>query len=310
VRIFVAGATGAIGSQLVPMLVARGHTVVGMTRSPERAAWLTRAGAEACVCDVYDRDRLGAAVAEARPEVVIHQLTALPQRYDMRRRDVTAATDRIRREGTANLVAAARAAGCERVVAQSIAFLYRPGDGAPGALRTEADAPFADAPQPFGAAVAALVDLERQVLGLDGAVLRYGWLYGPGTWFAPDGHFSAEVRRRRYPIVGNGAGVWSFVHVADAAGAAAQVAESGVTGVFNIVDDDPAPIREWLPELARALSAKPPLRVPRWVARIVAGPVAGVMARQMPGASNAQAREELGWRPRYPTWRERLGRSH
>jgi nucleoside-diphosphate-sugar epimerase len=348
VRIFVAGATGVIGSALVPMLVKRGHTVVGMTRRPERAAWVSRVGAEACVCDVYDRERLGAAVTDARPDVVIHQLTALPQRYDVRRRDVTVATDRIRRDGTANLVAAARAAGCERVIAQSVALLYRP--DAPGAVRTEADPPFLDAPEPFGATVAALLDLERQVLEAGGVVLRYGWLYGPGTWFAPDGYFSAEVRRRRYPIVGSGEGLWSFVHVADAASAAIQAAESIASGagtagaagagtagaagagtagaagagtagaagagtagapggIFNIVDDDPAPMRDWLPALARTLGARPPWRVPRWVARLAAGRVAAVMATRMPGASNAKARDELGWSPRYPTWRDRLGRS-
>jgi nucleoside-diphosphate-sugar epimerase len=290
------------------MLVERGHAVVGMTRRPERAAWLSSVGAEACVCDVYDADGLRAAVAEARPEVVIHQLTALPQRYDVRRRDVTAATDRIRREGTANLVAAARAAGCERVIAHSIAFLYRPDAAPSAALRSEADPAFVDAPEPFGAAVEALLDLERQVLDIGGVVLRYGWLYGPGTWFAPDGHFTGEVRRRRYPIVGSGEGVWSFVHVADAAAAATQAAESGATGIFNIVDDDPAPMREWLPTLARAVGARSPLRVPRWVARLAAGPVAAVMATRMPGASNAKARDGLAWRPRYPTWRERLGR--
>jgi nucleoside-diphosphate-sugar epimerase len=305
-RIFVAGATGAIGTQLVPMLVRRGHEVVGMSRRPERGAWLESVGARACVCDVYDRDRLAAAVAQASPEVLIHQLTALPQRYDARRRDVTAATDRIRREGTANLLAAAGAAGCRRVIAQSIAFLYRPGES--GDLRIEADPPFSDAPAPFGATVAALGDLERQVTAVGGVVLRYGWLYGPGTWFAPEGHFSAEVRRRRYPIVGSGEGVWSFVHVTDAAAAAALVAESDAAGIFNVVDDDPAPMRDWLPVLARTLGAKPPLRVPRWVARLAAGPVATTMAVCMPGASNAKARDQLGWRPQYPTWRERLGR--
>jgi nucleoside-diphosphate-sugar epimerase len=288
------------------MLLARGHTIVGMTRSPSRAAWLEQVGAGACVCDVYDAERLRAAVADARPDVLIHQLTALPQRYDVRRRDVTHATDRIRREGTANLIAAAREADCRRVIAQSIAFLYRPVEG--GELRTEADAAFTDAPEPFGATVAALLDLERQVTALDGAVLRYGWLYGPGTWFARDGHFTRLVQRRRYPIVGRGTGTWSFVHVEDAAGAAGLLAETPrATGIFNVVDDEPAAMRDWLPVLARNAGARPPRRVPAWLARVVAGPVTTTMASQMPGASNDKIKRETGWRPTHPSWRERLG---
>jgi nucleoside-diphosphate-sugar epimerase len=155
--------------------------------------------------------------------------------------------------------------------------------------------------------VAALLDLERQIAAVEGVVLRYGWLYGPGTWFAPDGYFSAQVRRRRYPVVGNGRGTWSFLHVADAAGAAAEVVDSPMIGIFNIVDDDPAPMREWLPALARTLGAPRPLRVPRWVARLAAGPLAPRLATGMPGASNGKAKRELGWRPTFPTWRERLG---
>ncbi len=304
-RVFVAGATGAIGRQLVPMLLARGHSVVGMTRSPDRAAWLGQLGAIPQRCDVYDRPRLEGALKAAQPDVLVHQLTALPQKYAVRDRGINRPTDRIRREGTRNLIAAAHAANCPRLIAQSIAFLYRP-DGA-NTLKTETDRPFTDAPQPFADTVDALLDLEAQVAAADpisSVVLRYGWLYGPGTWYAPDGYYAGQVRRRRYPIVGNGHGVSSFVHVADAAAAAADVIESDATGTFNIVDDDPAPLCEWLPAYAQALGAPSPRRVPAWLARLAAGPLAVKMSTRMPGASNARAKRELGWRPTHSSWRE------
>jgi 2-alkyl-3-oxoalkanoate reductase len=302
VRVFIAGATGAIGQQLVPALLGRGHSVTGLTRQADRAAWLKRLGAQACEADIYDSDALTAGIADARPDVVIHQLTALPHRYEIRRRDINHATDRIRREGTRNLVASARAAGCHRIVAQSTAFLYRPDDS--GQARVEPDAPFTDAPPPFAATVDALLDLEAQVLasGISGAILRYGWLYGPGTWYAPDGYFADEVRRRRYPIVGSGSGEWSFVHVADAADAAVRLTETRSEGIFNIVEDEALPMRRWLPDLAKTLDAPPPRRIPRWVARLAAGPLAAEMATRMPGADNTKANQELGWTPlhRFP----------
>ena len=305
IRIFLAGASGAIGRQLVPTLLARDHTVVGMTRSQERAAALERLGASACVCDAYDRAELIAAVSAARPELVIHQLTALPQDYPVRRRDLNRDTDRIRREGTRNLIAASRAAGCTRVIAQSVAFLYKP-DGA-SEPRTETDPPYSDAPEPFAGTVAALLDLEAQVLSdreISGAILRYGWLYGPGTWYAPSGYFGRLVKRRRYPIVGAGSGVWSFLHVKDAAYATVALVESGATGVFNVVDDEPAPMRDWLPAFAHAIDAPRPSHMPSWLARLAAGKLAVQMSTSMPGATNTKAKAEIGWRPTYSTWRD------
>ena len=174
-------------------------------------------------------------------------------------------------------------------------------------LRTERDPPFTDAPQPFADTVAALLDLEAQVASeesIHGTVLRYGWLYGPGTWYAPDGYYADQVRRRRNPIVGDGSGVWSFVHVTDAAAAAAMLVESNTTGTFNIVDDDAAPMRNWLPAFAQTLKAPHPRRVPVWLARLAAGALAAQMSTSMPGASNAKAKQQLGWRPTHPTWRD------
>jgi nucleoside-diphosphate-sugar epimerase len=309
-RIFVAGATGAIGRQLVPMLLERGHTVVGITRSRDRAAELNQLGATGRVCDVYDLRRLETVVKEAEPDALIHQLTAFPQRYALRRRDVNQATDRIRREGTRNLIAAAHGADCHRLIAQSIAFLYKPAETK--SLRTETDRPFTDAPSPFAATVAALLDLESQILAdeaTSAAILRFGWLYGPGTWYAPDGYFSTQIRRRRYPIVGHGSGIWSFVHVADAAAATVKLAECHAQGVYNIVDDEPAPMRDWLPVLASALGAPPPRRVPRLVARLAAGALAAEMSTSMPGASNAKVKQETGWQPIYTSWRDGFAQS-
>ena len=194
------------------------------------------------------------------------------------------------------------------MIAQSIAFLYQP-DGT-DKLKSETDSPFTNAPQPFGDTVKALLDLEHQVAAapsLSNVVLRYGWLYGPGTWYAPDGYYADQMRHRRYPIVGDGGGVWSFVHVADAAAAAVHVAESHPSGTFNIVDDDPAPMRDWLPTFAENLGTPSPRRAPRWLARLGAGALALRMSTAMPGASNAKAKRELGWQPARPTWRNGLG---
>jgi nucleoside-diphosphate-sugar epimerase len=304
-RIFVAGATGAIGRRLVPMLVAGGHDVTGMTRSPNRARDLEAAGAAAVVGDVFDREGLVEAVLAARPDVVVHELTDLPATIRPRRvaQDL-AGNDRVRREGTPNLVAAAQAASAQALVAQSIAFAYVP-DGDEVADET---APLAvDAPGPWGDSVRAVRSLETSVLeaeGLRGAVLRYGYLYGPGTAYDPDGGSTAEmVAKRRFPIVGAGNGVFSFVHVDDAAQATVAAIEGDTRGTFNVVDDEPAPLREWLPVYAGALGAKPPRHVPAWLARLAAGPFAVAFATQGRGASNARARSELGWTPSYPSWR-------
>ena len=304
-RVFVAGATGAIGRPLVAQLLSAGHAVVAMTRSPAKTDSLRAAGVDVVVADALDRPRVIEAIAAAEPDVLVAQLTDLPPVYDPRRyREMTAGTNRLRQEGTTNLMDGAVAAGARRAVAQSIAFVYAPGPGPP---RAE-DAPVltegpADMLEPLRAALAG----ERVVLDrreLEGLVLRYGFFYGPGTWYASDGSIAEQVRRRRLPLVGRGDGVFSFVHVDDAAAATAAAVEHGEHGLYNVCDDEPAPMREWLPAYARALGARPPRRVPKLLARVVAGPTAVMGATRMPGASNAKARRELGWQPRYRSWRQ------
>jgi 2-alkyl-3-oxoalkanoate reductase len=303
-RVFVAGASGVIGRALVPQLVAAGHEVTGTARSEERAEAVRAAGARAVVCDALDAEALRAAVTEAAPEVVVHQLTALPHRFDPRDREIYTATNRVRTEGTRNLIDAASAAGARRLVCQSIAFAYAPG-ARPEVM--DEDAPLAlGSPPPFGDGVRAIEAMERAVLGaegLEGVVLRYGWFYGPGTFYADDGSVAHDVRRRRFPVIGKGTGLFSFVHVDDAASATVAAVERGAPGIYNVVDDDPAPQREWLPAYADAIGAKKPFRVPVWIARLVVGKIATVAGVQ-PGASNAKAKRELGWKPRWRSWRE------
>ena len=303
-KVFVAGASGAIGRPLTRQLVAAGHEVTGTTRREECAEEIRAAGAKAVVCDVFDAPTLEVAVREAAPDVVVNQLTSLPQRYDPRKASFFEQTDRVRREGGGNLVAAARAAGARRFVTQSISFLYAPeGDW----VKDEDARPFDDAPGHFGPAVRTMLDHEREVTespDLEGLVLRYGQFYGPGTYFAREGHLGREVRRRRFPIVGEGTGTFSFLHVEDAAGATLSALEHGGPGVYNVVDDEPAPLREWLPVYAEALGAKPPRRVPFWLARLVAGKSVAENAVGLRGASNAKAKRELGWRPSYASWRQ------
>ena len=304
-RVFVAGATGAIGRRLVPLLVERGHEVTGMTRSSEKTGALRGMGSEPALCDVFDADALREVVVGAAPEVVVHELTDLPPALDPRKlEEQTAGNDRIREDGTRNLVTAARAAGARRIVAQSIAFAYAP-TGEP--VKTEADPLFDDAAWPWSRSVTALHALEDAVAkadGLDGLVLRYGWFYGPGTSYASDGRQAQEVRRRRFPVVGTGTGVFSFVHVDDAAAATVAAIERGAPGIYNVVDDEPARMRDWLPVYAQAIGAKRPWRVPVFVARLAVGRQAAGMATGLRGASNARAKEALGWQPRYPSWRQ------
>jgi nucleoside-diphosphate-sugar epimerase len=303
-NVFVAGASGVIGRPVVRQLVAAGHEVRGTTRSEDRAKDVEADGALPVVCDALDPEALRVAVAEAAPEVVVHELTALPRELDPRKKGIYEATSRLRREGTANLVAAARAAGARRIVAQSIAFLYEPsGDW----VKDEDASPMTGAPGEFGDAIDATLDLERQVLGaerLDGLVLRYGFFYGPGSSYAPDGYQAGEVRRRRFPIVGKGTGTFSYIHVDDAAAATVSAVERGAPGVYNIVDDEPGALREWLPVYAEALGAKRPMRVPAWLAALVAGRATVSMATELRGASNAKAKRELGWKPAHASWRE------
>ena len=300
-RVFVAGATGAIGRPLVAQLIAAGHEVTGMTRSEARAEGIRHAGAAAVVADALDADGVRRAIAGAEPEAVVHQLTDLPQEFGMRQR--LGETSRLRTEGTRNLLDAARAAGARRFVAQSISFIYSP--KAPPVA--DEDAPTLAGAPGFGEAVDAVLELERMVTGaegLEGLALRYGFFYGPGTWYARGTKLVRNVERRRFPIVGDGDGIWSFVHVDDAAAATVAAVERGAPGVYNVVDDDPAPMREWLPGLAEALGAKPPRRVPLWLARLAAGKGTTGMTAAMRGASNAKAKRELGWAPRYPSWRQ------
>ena len=304
-RVFVAGATGAIGSRLVPLLASRGHDVVAMVRSPEKADQARALGARPVVADALDREAVMAAVTEAEPEVVVHELTALSKLANLRRLDDEfTLTNRLRTEGTDSLVAAAKAAGARRFVAQSYAGWPYAREGGP--VKAEDDPLDPNPPKHMQRSLDAIRYLEDAVLGaegLEGVVLRYGSFYGPGTSIASNGDIAEMVRRRRFPVVGDGAGVWSFVHVDDAAVATALAVEGGEPGIYNIVDDDPAPVGEWLPELARALGAKPPRRVPTWVGHLATGEAGVTIMTRSRGASNEKAKRELGWEPRYASWR-------
>jgi nucleoside-diphosphate-sugar epimerase len=304
-RIFVAGATGALGRSLVPQLVAAGHEVTGMTRTEGKAAGLREQGAEAVVADALDRDAVMAAVQAARPEVVVHQLTAIGS-LDVRNPDRTfAATNRLRTEGTDHLLAAARAAGARRFVAQSYAGWPYAREGGPAKDETAPLDP--DPPKGLRETHAAIRHLEAAVTGardLEGIVLRYGGFYGPGTGMAPGADQYEAVRRRRFPLVGDGGGVWSLVHIDDAAAATVAAIERGAPGIYNVVDDEPAPVRDWLPALAEASGGKPPRRLPRAIARLAMAPGTVAMMTEIRGASNAKARRELGWRPAHASWRE------
>lgn len=305
-KVFVAGATGAMGKRLVPALVAAGHEVTAMTRSPGKTAALAAAGATPAVADGLDRASVLRAVEQAAPDVIIHQLTGLTGMKSLKRFDAEfAATNRLRTEGTDNLLAAARAAGVRRIVAQSYGNWNYARSGT--ALKTEDDQFDPDPPANQRETLAAIEYVERAVtgaVGIEGIALRYGNFYGPGTGISADGDISAQVRKRAFPIVGDGAGVWSFVHMDDAASAAIAAAERGDPGVYNIVDDDPAPVAVWLPELARALGAKPPRHVPVWLGRLFAGNVGVSMLTQIRGVSNGKAKRELGWKPGYQSWRD------
>jgi nucleoside-diphosphate-sugar epimerase len=303
VRVFLAGATGAIGRRLVPLLVSAGHEVIGMTRSAQRAESLRAVGAEPAVADALDAGAVRAAVMQARPEAVIHQLTSLPRRIDPRkiRRDFEL-NDRLRSEGTRILVEAAQAAGASRIVAQSIAFAYAPGP--PGTVHGESDPLYLDAPEPFRRSALAVHELERTVGEAGGLVLRYGYFYGPGTSISREGSIGEDLARRRLPIIGNGAGVWSFIQIDDAAAATVAALERGAPGAYNIVDDEPAPVAQWLPALAEALGAPRPMRVPAFIARLVAGAYGVATMTRAQGAGNGLAKRELGWTPAHPSWRE------
>jgi nucleoside-diphosphate-sugar epimerase len=305
-RIFLAGATGAVGTRLVPVLVNAGHTVVGTTRSAGKADALRQIGAEPVVMDGLDRDAVLAAVTAAEPDVVVHQLTALtgmgnPRKFD----EEFAVTNRLRTDGTDNLLAAARATGAKRFVAQS--YTGWPNERTGGPVKTEDD-PLD--PHPTAASrrtLAAIEYLESTVseaVGLNGVILRYGSFYGPGTGLHSGGDLLEMIRKRRFPVVAGGGGVFSFVHIDDVATATLAAIEHGAPGIYNIVDDDPAPVAEWLPYLAEVIGAKPPLRLPGWLVRPMLGEHGMAMMTTIRGASNAKAKRELDWRLAYPSWRQ------
>jgi 2-alkyl-3-oxoalkanoate reductase len=304
-KVFVAGGAGVVGRHLIPELVARGHDVTATTTSAAKLPALGRAGACPLRLDILDREAVLRALTDTRPDVVVHEATALAGPASLRRFDeYFARTNRLRTEGTANLLAGAAAAGAGRVVAQSFTGWPNARDGA--RVKDESDPLDPDPPAAARETLAAIRALEAAVAAdaVAGVVLRYGTLYGPGTAIGAGGELLELVRRGRLPLVGRAGGVWSFVHAADVAAATVAAIEGEASGVYNVVDDDPAEVAEWLPYLARVLGARPPRRIPTWVARLVIGEHGVAMMTQMRGASNAKAKQELGWRPGYATWRD------
>jgi nucleoside-diphosphate-sugar epimerase len=304
-RVLVAGASGAIGIRLIRMLVAAGHGVTGLTRSPSKAEPVRRAGATPVVVDALNPPALREAVLGAQPEVVVHEMTALANATDLRRFDSAfAQTNRLRTEGLDHLLAAARAAGAKKVVAQS--YCGWPFARVGGPVKTEDDPLDSTPPRELQSSLQAMRHLESAVAeapDFEGVVLRYGAFYGPGSGLF-DGPALDQLRRRLFPVIGDGGGWWSFVHLDDAAQATARVVEDGGPGIYNIVDDDPAPVRDWLLTLAAMIGAKPPRRIPRWLARIVVGEHMVVLMTESRAGSNAKARRELGWRPSHTSWRQ------
>jgi nucleoside-diphosphate-sugar epimerase len=304
-RILVAGASGAIGLRLIPLLVTAGHRVTGLIRSPPKAEPLLRAGATPVVVDALDPPALREAVLGAQPEMVVHEMTALANASDLRHFDrAFAQTNRLRTEGLDHLLAAAREAGARKVVAQSYCGWPFARVGAP--VKTEDDPLDSTPPREFEHSLHAIRHLESavaQASAFEGVVLRYGAFYGPRSGLF-DGSALDQLRRRLFPVIGDGGGWWSFVHLDDAAEATARAIEGGPPGIYNVVDDDPAPVRDWLPALAAMIGAKPPRHIPRWVARFVAGEHMVVLMTQSRAGSNAKARRELGWRPRHASWRQ------
>jgi nucleoside-diphosphate-sugar epimerase len=303
-RIFLAGASGVIGRPLLRGLLDAGHDVTAMTRSSQRAEGLRRTGAEAVVGDALDADGVTRLIADAHPEVVINEVSSIPRRLNPRKygREM-GPNDRVRIEGAKNIVDAAAAAGARRVVSQSFAVIYAPVGPGP---KDEDAALYLDSPFPLRRTIEALAFLEQETLGtkgLEGVALRYGFFYGPGTTYAHDGDVAARVRKRRLPVVGAGTGEFSFIELGDAV-SATIAALAGPTGVFNVVDDHPAQVREWLPFYAAVVGAKPPRTVPRWLVRVLAGEFAAYSMTQTRGASNARIKRELGWAPRYASWRK------
>lgn len=307
-KIFLAGATGALGRQLLPLLVQRGHDVTGMTRTEAKQQLVQELGGRPVVADALDPESVADAVARAEPDVIVHQLTAIPYALDMRHfaRDF-AQTNRLRTEGTDYLLVAGRAVGVRRFVAQSYAPAVFARVGGP--VKAEQDPVDASPPKEVRTTLEAIMHLERAVTGAtwtEGVVLRYGGFYGPGTniSFGPEGSMVEAIRKRKLPLVGDAGGVWSFIHIADAAEATANAIEGRGRGVYNVVDDEPAAVAEWLPAAAAAWGGSAPRRVPRWLGRLFAGEFATVMMTEARGASNAKAKLELAWTPRHASWRD------
>jgi nucleoside-diphosphate-sugar epimerase len=306
-KVFVAGASGALGRQLVPMLVAAGDEVTGMTRTPAKRALIEGMGARAVVADGLDPEAVAQAVAEAEPEVVVNELTAIDTAKFSRSLDKTfATTNRLRTEGNDHLLAAARAVGARRFIAQS--FAGWPYERTGGPVKTEEDPLQSSPPRTVSRTLGAIRHLEEAVTGapgIEGLALRYGGFYGPGTSIAidPDGDQVAMVRKRRLPIIGDGGGIWSLVHIADAASATAAAVQRGAPGVYNVTDDEPAPVGVIVPELARVIGESPPRRIPRWLGRLIAGEGTTILMTEVRGAANHKAKRELGWELRYPSWR-------
>ncbi len=302
-KVFVSGASGAIGRQLVPRLVAAGHQVTGSTTTASKADSLRELGAEPVVVDLLDQEAVGVAVGEAGPDAIIHEATALAGGIDPRHFDRDfAMTNRLRTEGTDHLLAAARAAGVERFLAQSYAGWSSARTGGP--IKSETDPLDPDPPEKLRSTLEAIKHLEGAVTDAGGIVLRYGGFYGPGTsaQLDPPGEQVEMVVERKFPLIGDGGGVWSFVHVADAADATVKALERGEPGIYNVVDDEPARVADWLPALARRVGAKPPRHLPRWIGRLAAGEATVIMMCEVRGASNAKAKRELGWAPEHPSW--------
>jgi nucleoside-diphosphate-sugar epimerase len=297
-RVYLAGGTGALGRRLIPQLVERGHRVTATTRDPRKTALLERLGAEATVVDGLDSSAVGESVAKAEPDAAVHQMTALAGSADVKHFDrYFAVTNRLRTEGLDHLIAAAQAAGVPHLVAQS--YTGWPNIRSGGWVKDEEDPLDPEPPAAQRETLTAIRYLEETVQKVDGAVLRYGGFYGDAT-----DPMLALVRKRKFPIVGGGTGYMSFVHLDDAAGATVLALEQQARGVFNIVDDEPAPASEWLPYLADCLGAKPPMRLPAWLARLAAGEVAVSMLTRTRGSSNARAKRDLGWQLRWPSWRQ------
>ena len=304
-RVFVAGSTGVVGKNLVPLLLESGHEVVALVRTPKKGKEAEALGAKAVVADALDKDALTAAIRRAEPEVILHQLTALTGVTNFKKLDEEfALTNRLRTEATETMLAATRLVRGRRFIAQSFCGWPFAREGGP--IKTEEDPLDPTPPATFRKTFAAIRYLEeavRRTTDLEALALRYGFFYGPGTSIAKDGAVVELVCNRRIPIVGDGAGIWSFIHVQDAARATVAAVSSGAPGIYNVVDDEPAPVSTWLPLLADVLGAEPPRQMPVWLAKLLIGDGGATMMTQIRGASNAKAKREFGWEPIYPSWR-------